>query len=668
MNDISCTMKKNLTFILFFSAILVSIAQDNKRGPIIQLKEDRSQRTTTVNDSILSASIDNNVIKNTDAKIEDYLIISSEMDTITVDTSLTIEKYYKMNYLRKDNFQLLPFSNSGLAYNELSFRSKKSHHTEIGAMNKKILYQSADDVNYYHVPTPFTELMYRSVFVQGQILDALYTVNTSKRYNFSISRKGLRSLGNYQNFISNPTIFTFTSNYSSKSKKYNFRFHYTKQELFAEQNGGIRDNDIINFESGDEQFIDRGVFDPQFENASNQFSSKRFFLDHIYHFNETDSLSKSSYSLRHILSYEEQENRFDQTSPNNFFGESFINEKISDRILLNSFKTRFIFSFNKSLIGDFEIGTEFIQDKYSLENFQTEIFLNDERKINSETGFLHLNYSKQISVLKFNFFSSNKIFGDNESMLIGSDIHLELNEKNNIILKLLSSKYTPAYNTSLFSSNYLNYNWNNDLEYVETNRLSLLLNFPKILNVNIDYYSLNNFVQFEKTNLSTAIDEEVYGIRPIQYNEKIDFFRVDFNKKITFGKFTFDSRFMYQKSSAENKISFPEIVTRNTFFYSTEMFKKALFLQSGFSVKYFSSYYMKGYDPILSELYVQNDKLFGKFPLFDFFINAKIQQTRLFLKFEHVNSSITGYNYYSAPNYPYRDFAIRFGLVWNFFL
>ncbi|WP_412987920.1 putative porin [Pontimicrobium sp. IMCC45349] len=27
-----------------------------------------------------------------------------------------------------------------------------------------------------------------------------------------------------------------------------------------------------------------------------------------------------------------------------------------------------------------------------------------------------------------------------------------------------------------------------------------------------------------------------------------------------------------------------------------------------------------------------------------------------------------GYNYYSTLNVPYRDFAIRFGLVWNFFL
>ncbi|NDK19012.1 MAG: putative porin, partial [Zetaproteobacteria bacterium] len=30
--------------------------------------------------------------------------------------------------------------------------------------------------------------------------------------------------------------------------------------------------------------------------------------------------------------------------------------------------------------------------------------------------------------------------------------------------------------------------------------------------------------------------------------------------------------------------------------------------------------------------------------------------------------SFSGYNYFSAPNYPYRDLSIRFGLVWNFFI
>ena len=67
------------------------------------------------------------------------------------------------------------------------------------------------------------------------------------------------------------------------------------------------------------------------------------------------------------------------------------------------------------------------------------------------------------------------------------------------------------------------------------------------------------------------------------------------------------------------------------------------------------------------EFYVQKQTKIGGFPMLDFFVNAKVRQTRIFLKAEHFNSAWTGYNYYSAPNYPYRDFIVRFGLVWNFF-
>ena len=49
------------------------------------------------------------LIKNLNAKIEDYLIINHHGDTIIVDTSLTINKFHKINYLRKDNFELIPF-------------------------------------------------------------------------------------------------------------------------------------------------------------------------------------------------------------------------------------------------------------------------------------------------------------------------------------------------------------------------------------------------------------------------------------------------------------------------------------------------------------------------------------------------------------------------------
>ena len=180
--------------------------------------------------------------------------------------------------------------------------------------------------------------------------------------------------------------------------------------------------------------------------------------------------------------------------------------------------------------------------------------------------------------------------------------------------------------------------------------------------------SVKNQIQFEKLTVGNSTDLNQYSIIPVQHEGNLDVLKIRLARKVNFGKFSIDSKLLLQKSLSDDIINIPKIVSRNTFYFSTDMFKKALFLQTGFGVKYFSKFYMNGYDPLLSELYVQSDKEIGEFPIIDFFINAKIQQTRLYFKFEHFNSSFTGYNYYSAPNYPYRDFTFRFGLVWNFFM
>jgi hypothetical protein len=77
---------------------------------------------------------------------------------------------------------------------------------------------------------------------------------------------------------------------------------------------------------------------------------------------------------------------------------------------------------------------------------------------------------------------------------------------------------------------------------------------------------------------------------------------------------------------------------------------------------------MNSYNPVISEFYLQNDQEFGGYPLFDFFVNFRVRTMRVYFKLEHFNSGFGEYNYYSAPTYPYRDFVIRFGLVWNFFI
>ena len=130
------------------------------------------------------------------------------------------------------------------------------------------------------------------------------------------------------------------------------------------------------------------------------------------------------------------------------------------------------------------------------------------------------------------------------------------------------------------------------------------------------------------------------------------------------------SGILYQNvKDTNNTLNVPEFLTRNTLYYSNHFFKNnALYLQTCVTFNYFTEYSMNAYDPLLSEFYVQTENQYGAFPRLDFFINAKVRQTRIYLIAEHFNSAWTGYNFYSAPNYPYRDFIIRFGLVWNFFL
>ena len=665
-------MKNYLVLILVVFWSIQGFGQDFQmpKGPPQDLEQGGNLRNSSIGDSLMSkfGGKSTRLNKNPDAKIQDYLIITRQNDTVIIDTSLTIEKYHKINFLRKDDFELIPFSNTGVAYNTLSFSANNSIKPKMGASNKYISYKSVDDIVYYDLPTPFTELMYRSVFEQGQLLDATYSVNTSRQFNFSISRKGLRSLGNYQNFLSNSSNFSFTTNYFSKNKKFKLRTHYTNQKLFSEQNGGISDSDISSFENGDNQFLDRGVFDPNFENAHNEFLGKRFYSDQSYKLKEKDSLISSSLELFNSISLEEKKYKFQQNTSNEFFGNSFEPQEINDKIFLNTFNLESGFILESDSYGKFNLGLRYTAERYFMENFQIDQYVDNSQEINSKTTFFRGSYSNQISKIKLYFNTENFIFGDNKSNSISSALVFNLKNDNSLIFKYNLYSVAPNYNTLIYRSNYENYNWDNEFDNSVTNSIKFRIELKNILDLDVDLISVKKHIQFERFTIENLDGSFDYSITPVQYSEDLEVLKFKLARKINFGKFSIDSKLLLQKTLSNDILNLPELVSRNTFYYSTDMFKKALYLQTGFGVKYFSSFYMNGYDPLLSELYVQNEKEIGGFPIIDFFINAKIQQTRLYFKFEHFNSSFTGYNYYSAPNYPYRDFTFRFGLVWNFFM
>lgn len=657
-------MKNLIAILLILIGTNKIYSQDNQIPPPIDKKtiENNIQLNSVQNDTnILNGK---NNISFPKASIKDYLIISKDFDTVSVDTTLNIKKYYKMNYLRKDDFKLIPFSNTGQGYNNLTYFPKNSLGTDFLQSNKLPGFEEFDEVSYYYTPTPFTELMYRSVFEQGQILDAIFTVNTSEKLNFSISRKGLRSLGNYQNYISNSSNFKVTTNYISENDKFGFRAHYSSQKLYGEQNGGISELDINNFENGNSQFLDRGVFDPQFENAHNELIGKRFYFDSFFHLKRKDSTNNLGIKIYNSFFVQKKFYKYQQSSPVDFFGPAYESQEINDKIHLNQIDFELGANFNLEKLGKFLLAFRSMDDKYRTENYQLADF-QIPHNIKSTSTFLKFEYFVTLKFADIKIKSSSSIAGNTKASKTDLIIKHNFKNKNKLLLKFKTNNYPSSYASRAFSSNYENYNWSNNFKNIRSKSINLKLELNNIFNLNFNFTGLENFVLFERILSQSSDDTLTVGHR--QLSDKINLISFELSRDFIFGDFTLDSKILLQKNLSDQGVNIPNFLSRNSIYYSTYLFDRALFLQTGLGVKYFSKYYMSGYDPITSQLFNQNQKKIGNFPILDFFINAKIQQTRIYFKFEHFNSSLTGYNFYSAPNYPFRDFSFRFGLVWNFF-
>jgi hypothetical protein len=222
----------------------------------------------------------------------------------------------------------------------------------------------------------------------------------------------------------------------------------------------------------------------------------------------------------------------------------------------------------------------------------------------------------------------------------------------------------PDHVYELHQSSYLSYNWFNDFKNEKINNIRVNAE-TQWADVSVQASVFNSFLYFSDDNP----DQDVQLVSPKQYGGTINYLSAKAHKEIKFWKLGLDNTFLYQKVDQSDAIlNVPEFVTRNTLYYSDYYFKRALYMQAGVIFNYFTKYKADDYNPVVAELFVQDTKEIGDYANFDFFVNARIRQTRIFVKAEHFNSGFGERStYYSAPNYPYRDFLIRFGLVWTFF-
>ncbi|WP_224485524.1 putative porin [Robertkochia aurantiaca] len=607
-------------------------------------------------------------------KITDYKIISHQRDTTHFDTTLTVEKEYRHNYLRKDNFELLPFSNAGQTYNQLGVPVyRNTLYPAMGMQAKHYFYMEVEDIDYYRVPTPTTELMWKTVMEQGHLLDALITINTSPKFNFSLAYKGMRSLGKYQHILVSSGNFRFTANYGNTDDRYRFKAHIASQDLLNQENGGIAIRE--QFTSGSPEFTDRARVDVKFQNAENFLIGKRYYFDQQFDLVKPDvETGKGGMAIGHILNYETKTYEFRQDNSIAFFGDAFQADAIRDRAKLRAFTNELYLRLDNRILGDLQ----FFSRTYDYNYFFNSRVITEDQIIENQIENLEValggRWKHSFGPLSVDALISQNIQGDLGGSIYEGGVGLSFSEDLSLNGRIHSSQRKPDFNYLLYQSDYQYYNWQNTDRFTteKINTLSGELKSEKWGALQASYTLFDDRAYFANDTIVSPVEEggvtELQLIKPYQYGETIGYLKVKFENDLHFGRFGLRNTLMYQEVSQDDPIlNVPQLVTRNTLYYSNHLFDKAMYIQTGVTFKYFTAYKANAYSPLLGEFYIQDTEEIGDFPVLDFFINAKVQRTRIFFKLEHVNSSFTGYNFYSAPDYPYRDFIVRFGLVWNFF-
>ena len=655
-------MHKSLFISVLLAFFLVNALFSQKTLQLSQKFNDRNTSDNRENDALKNTG-DINVILSGKTSYTDYKIFSHMRDTTYIDTTLTIKKDYQFNYLRTDNFELLAFHNQGQTFTNLGYDySNLKLFPDIGFTAKQFSYLDIDEIKYYEVPTPTTQITYRTGLQQGQVLDAIFTLNFSRRLNVSLSYKGIRSLGAYRRSLASHGNFRGTFQYRTKKNQYEIRGHLTRQDFFNQESGGLPESEIEKFQSNDENYLTRARLDVNLNDAENQFDGNRIYLEHSYKLlANKDTINKKDFSnlkVGHVFTTENKEYGFSQPSNSSIFGNTSDSGATKDNAKHTFSNNELNLEFNsKYVLGK-------IKAKVNITNYSYgyDTILNSNSsisKVKLEGKIISFGADWNAKIKNFQLNASGTLNPGN-GILSGNFLKGEAFYKKDSLFEvkasLLISSKSSNFNTLLHQSKFDDYNWQNDFSSVNTRDLGVQFH-SKWINASLNFTNIDNYTFFNENN------------QPEQFLNQIVYLKVKVNREFRYKKFALDNTLMYQNVSSGSAVfRVPEMVTRNTLYYKDYWFKgKPMMVNIGATFNYFSKYKANAYNPLLAEFTLQNSQEIG-FPSVDIFFNAQVRRTRLYFKVDNVTSGFTEKNYFSAPNYPYRDFTIRFGLVWNWFI
>ena len=247
------------------------------------------------------------------------------------------------------------------------------------------------------------------------------------------------------------------------------------------------------------------------------------------------------------------------------------------------------------------------------------------------------------------------------------DVHGKLETKFNagnypFLIQARAHALSEAPNWYLqhFTSNHLQ--WENDFGFT--------YRFMGGATVSYLYRWIKPRIDFSFENRTRPIYISASDWKPRQYQGNVQIITGDVGLDLTTPWINLENRAVIQHTTNDSVLPVPLLILQHRLYYHGTWFK-ALDVQIGVDLRYFTKYHAPVLCPATSMFATQQTTTVGNYPWMNVYANFYVRSIRLrfFAQYQHINHLFMKDNidYMTMPNYPTNRDVFRAGLAWHFY-
>lgn len=592
----------------------------------------------------------------------------------TPDTLL--DGFHNFNFVNRSGNMLIDLGILGSALRSVFFQTPEQIGSQIGYNAYTPYAFQPPQVKYFDTKSPFSNMYFVSGGDGQNILEFDFTRNAGPRFNIgfnlfrSTSVKQFGPPANNEDNLLGIWNFMLHANYSSKNEKYTAMGHVNIFQHRSNDQGGVAFSDPVTKTSIFRLGIDQGA--AILTQASSEDKRNTAHLYHQYKL-------LNGFQVYHVFDYQTRNNRFeDQDFADNLINKFYRPPQFEAPMLdynevlqaISTPDTTFGGNWNKQRMLTIDSTTLKVQTAYRLIenkvgvkgfykgfNYRVHLRRRDYR-LENNYQYGEVKRSENFLGVWFNYYfkDSTKAFTELE-YLLGRDYRLHAEYQGKSITAGFSQVLnSPTLIQEQFFSPALR--WNNNFKSTFTTSAYGHLNL-RVGNLTVQptamYQLISNYIYFDTL------------ARPKQTSLVISVLRLGGSFSWRWKKFSTVNQLYFTANSGDKILRMPQLLVNSRLAYDL-LFKKKLYIQSGFELHYKSNYYADAYMPVTQQFYLNDNFLVNGYISADAFADLRINRVRLFVKFSHINQGLLPPGgYYASAYFPAMKRVFGFGVNWLLF-